>query len=269
MAAVNSSTQHAIVSIKAFQGPLESLEILEILRNARFERLLVFQLCQQGGYSFRCKWPHCCGGIEKLHTSNAFSVLSKGSDHKGIPRRYSQPRPPWPPSTSTLSPMAAIKQADASNIMCWSFERAMTRFPRPSVISCMVLKPCFRRSCIDFKAFGHGLNRTQWNIHFASWAISGPQSKHPSFCSSLSTSHQWPATQKIIILTSQSGFKMFEMDRKSSPELHVINKYHQFLFALESISDLTNSSVTATLSHKSRRVFCIGKTRLFEAKGWA
>jgi hypothetical protein len=52
MAAVNSSTQHAIVSIKAFQGPLE---ILEILRNARFERLLVFQLCQQGRYSFRCK----------------------------------------------------------------------------------------------------------------------------------------------------------------------------------------------------------------------
>lgn len=142
------------------------------------------------------------------------------------------------------------------------------RFPRPSVISCMVLKPCFRRSCIDFKAFGHGLNRTQWNIHCAIWAISGPQSKHPSFCSSLSTSRQWPANQKVILI-SQSGFKMFEMDRKSSPELHVINKYHQLLFALESISDLTNSSVTATLSHKSRRVFCIGKTRLFEAKGWA
>ena len=57
------------------------------------------------------------------------------------------------------------------------------------------------------------------------------------------------------------------MDQKSLPEFHEI-KSNQSLFALESISDLTNStsSITATLNHKNRRLFCIGKTGLLEAK---
>lgn len=132
----------------------------------------------------------------QLIEESAVFFWCRGPDHKGIPRRYSQPRPPEPPSTSTASPWHQIFMP--CHHRQW-LPLIIADHSQPSVISCMVLKPCFRRS-FQFGVAALEMVQRKYIEANCKTIIFHPRSKHPSFDFSPSVSHQWPAVHEHLIV---------------------------------------------------------------------